>query len=627
MAFCQKCGAELSEGAAFCPKCGAPQNAPQGASQDAAQNAAAGEEQRTKQSVNAAGAADKVKDAFAKLPFTKLAEKYSTKAPFLAKVAPFANYAVCALVLLLVIIMIGGRDPSSKYVKAYKSYTAKVKNVKTVDDFKNVQKEARELSDTIKKLSKEGKKLSPKSIEKISKAADAYTQAVNVMNAELKKNGGKIPTAAERKAAEKAAAEAAKLEAQAKANAEKAEKAAKEALEKARAELADYQYLVDYAYNMAVTKESGTYTFSKDKALKVSYWEDEVTETDAEKAVGYINRGKTNLKITGSINSNQIHQISEAAEAKGTFIRLDLSEAKLEAIGEDYLGLYYRYDGDFYIGRTKRGGSNSIIAVKTPAQSDVEVYFARNVLFWEGEKKFSDRYRDELSGYGYRGYWPYVFFPPENVQIFKKAVNVYDNIEIYDSTTDLYFYNETDVPTKCAERKMKNIKTIYCPASLVKQYEDFYFSRTTAEIKPLPQEHATFESWMRNDSVLSREDFNRLYPAAVELAKERFLEKKQQDNNHYKLEGEVSATSRGSSDWKKFLDDYADFVDEYIDVMADIKDDPSDFTAIAKSADLATWAAALAEQADKIKGDLTGDDLAEFTKRYMEILGKLNSIM
>ncbi len=125
MGLCSKCGKELADDAKFCANCGAPVGGAENAENktsvaDKAKAVAdkmkeAAKNFNAQETAKAAGekakaAGSKLKELFAKLPFNGMA----AKVPALAKVAGFANYAVCALGAILLIVVISAITPSGK---------------------------------------------------------------------------------------------------------------------------------------------------------------------------------------------------------------------------------------------------------------------------------------------------------------------------------------------------------------------------------------------------------------------------------------------------------------------------------------------------------------------------------
>jgi hypothetical protein len=89
---------------------------------------------------------------------------------------------------------------------------------------------------------------------------------------------------------------------------------------------------------------------NKEHAVEAKLWEAEVTETDADRAVGWITRGKANLKVTGPITNDQLGAIGEAMDSmkSGDFylksfqlFRLDLSAVTGLTEIEDYISFPY----------------------------------------------------------------------------------------------------------------------------------------------------------------------------------------------------------------------------------------------------------------------------------------------
>jgi len=98
MAFCTKCGTQLTDGAKFCIFCGS-----------SVEGTVSEPKPETKEKLNAVK--EKVNTGISKLPFKKLAEDKipagaRAKFPLLGKAIPFANYIACALAVVLVITVI-----------------------------------------------------------------------------------------------------------------------------------------------------------------------------------------------------------------------------------------------------------------------------------------------------------------------------------------------------------------------------------------------------------------------------------------------------------------------------------------------------------------------------------------
>ena len=118
MAFCSKCGKELAEGAQFCSNCGTPVNG--AANNEKKIDSEAVKEKAKIAADKAKEGAGKLKDAIDKLPFNGMAQKV----PALEKFSKFANYAVCVIGAVLLIVIIsaitggsGKLTPSEKAVK------------------------------------------------------------------------------------------------------------------------------------------------------------------------------------------------------------------------------------------------------------------------------------------------------------------------------------------------------------------------------------------------------------------------------------------------------------------------------------------------------------------------------
>ncbi len=122
MAICSKCGKELADDAKFCASCGTPVGgaASEGSTAGIGDKAKAAADKmkeaaksfNAEEAAKAAGekakaAGGKLKGLIDKLPFNGMA----AKVPALAKVAGFANYAACALGVLLVVVVVAVATP------------------------------------------------------------------------------------------------------------------------------------------------------------------------------------------------------------------------------------------------------------------------------------------------------------------------------------------------------------------------------------------------------------------------------------------------------------------------------------------------------------------------------------
>jgi hypothetical protein len=112
MAFCTKCGTQLTDGAKFCASCGTSAEGTISEPKTAAKKESVFEKLPTaeaKEKLNAGK--EKVNAGINKLPFKKLAEeKISASArakfPLLEKAIPFANQIVCGLAALVATVVI-----------------------------------------------------------------------------------------------------------------------------------------------------------------------------------------------------------------------------------------------------------------------------------------------------------------------------------------------------------------------------------------------------------------------------------------------------------------------------------------------------------------------------------------
>ena len=108
MALCSKCGKELADDAQFCSSCGTPVN---GAAKEKSMAAAD----------KAKEIGGKIKAAIDKLPFNKLAKKYSK----------YANYAACVIGVLLLIVIISAVTPNKSGKKSHSESSSVVTSSKS----------------------------------------------------------------------------------------------------------------------------------------------------------------------------------------------------------------------------------------------------------------------------------------------------------------------------------------------------------------------------------------------------------------------------------------------------------------------------------------------------------------
>ena len=91
--------------------------------------------------------------------------------------------------------------------------------------------------------------------------------------------------------------------------------------------------------------------------------------------------------------------------------------------------------------------------------------------------------------------------------------------------------------------------------------------------------------------------------------------------------GKGASSSRAKVNWNKALDDYEKFVDEYAVFMKKYKENPTDMALIKENASLMGKAQQAAVSIEKIKNDLSGESLAQFTARYSKLTEKMASAL
>ena len=123
MALCSKCGKELADDANFCSNCGTPVNG-------TAKSEKKIDSTFVKEKAKEFGG--KAKNAIDKLPFNEMVQKV----PALEKFAKFANYVVCAVGVLLLVVVISAITPDKKGEKSKSGKTAVEKTAKKKDSGK-----------------------------------------------------------------------------------------------------------------------------------------------------------------------------------------------------------------------------------------------------------------------------------------------------------------------------------------------------------------------------------------------------------------------------------------------------------------------------------------------------------
>jgi predicted small lipoprotein YifL len=86
-------------------------------------------------------------------------------------------------------------------------------------------------------------------------------------------------------------------------------------------------------------------------------------------------------------------------------------------------------------------------------------------------------------------------------------------------------------------------------------------------------------------------------------------------------------TEEPASDYEQFLSEYEAWVDDYVAFMQKYNDNPSDPDLLTDYAALLTEMTEWSDKADKIQGELTGDDLTAYTETMTRILKKLTDAL
>ncbi|MCL2480222.1 MAG: leucine-rich repeat domain-containing protein [Spirochaetaceae bacterium] len=483
---------------------------------------------------------EKINAFFDKLPFKALAEKKipqttREKFPLLNKAIPWANQIVCGLVLFLFIVVIasGGDSPKSLAKQTHKLS----------------QKTAAAMSDPNKAL-----KLVSKAADLEKKVNKLSAKKKDVYALELGKlfGGGKIPSLGSSGSSSSSKTIVSKLS----------------PLE------AQFLPLAERFYG---------------KDLK--FWETSATETEATRAAGHIARGKSHIKITGSLSDTQITEIAEAIknfkndEKSVQLFRLDLSSVTdlkkipqeafrslnigsillpqgLEEIGNSALLNTPLFEANIPSSVKNLGESSFSGTYLTQIIFPVNFQFARqwgepraelvfisnidsNVVFSEGQElanmiNIRNTWGEIGAGLGRK-------LPTMDVIIPASVKTIYCSSstkpqkewgeEMPQNIETIYFYGDTPPTVEAGGKNQffQHVKTIYAPANALKAYEDAYFNITGAKFAALPKDKADISSW-NSVKPMDQKNIQKLYGAAAKEGKERAQQRDQEFRDQMKRE-------------------------------------------------------------------------------------------
>lgn len=85
---------------------------------------------------------------------------------------------------------------------------------------------------------------------------------------------------------------------------------------------------------------------------------------------------------------------------------------------------------------------------------------------------------------------------------------------------------------------------------------------------------------------------------------------------------QTSTTNSSNATWREFIAEYEAFMDKYVDIMKKYKANPSDATILADYGTIMQKYAEFSAKADKVKGEISAEDSAEYLKAIGRIMQK-----
>jgi hypothetical protein len=291
----------------------------------------------------------------------------------------------------------------------------------------------------------------------------------------------------------------------------------------------------------AMDAPQGTMLTGVEKELaehEVLLWEDDVTETTFDTVAGYISRGKTNLKITGAVTTqdgneggyfkpSQItelqNMIHTAVNKKPQLFKIDLSAANLgssltfdtvglgsiilpQGLSDVRIGLYgdgtpflleiilpetecgtnkLELNGAFTqviipedAGEVMIRSSNNVAIIVNPYRE--VIHFPGSGAFGVNTKRWNWRKQNSMS----------TLVLPHTLANFTGSVH---NCE------EIYSYAmEPPLAADGGKNQFPNAKTVYVREEVLRAYEEAWFNYTAAEFKPMPQNMEEIEDFIKN---------------------------------------------------------------------------------------------------------------------------------
>lgn len=111
-----------------------------------------------------------------------------------------------------------------------------------------------------------------------------------------------------------------------------------------------------------------------------------------------------------------------------------------------------------------------------------------------------------------------------------------------------------------------------------------------------------------------------------EKAKYKSLEENSSSNSEQSSDNDTTSDGNSSENWRKALKDYEAYVDKYVAFMKQYNANPDDPNLVKQYSEMLSKLNDYSDSIQKVKGDLSKDDLAEYNKTLARITQKLSSI-
>ncbi|MCL1941751.1 MAG: hypothetical protein FWG09_07395, partial [Synergistaceae bacterium] len=127
------------------------------------------------------------------------------------------------------------------------------------------------------------------------------------------------------------------------------------------------------------------------------------------------------------------------------------------------------------------------------------------------------------------------------------------------------------------------------------------------------------EAWLQ--AIFPQTEYEGIYKNAIETT----LSSVKVNASKTPSSSASSGTPGQAVKWVDFLKEYEAWVDDCIRLIEKYKTNPVDLSLMMDYLDMMQRMAEWAEKADKVKADLSGNDLKEYLATYMRIITKLNA--